>query len=354
MGRKSGKFNRIAALLFVSASAISFAQEGKVGINTESPRATMEITPTKKNNEDTATSNEGLIIPQLSKTRVANIDDQKLVKGTLIYVKETTSYTGTNPKVANIDASGFYHYNGTQWEKGVGGANTNTTPAENIYTSDGTLSGKRIINMDYSPIIFKNGSIGIDTDNPKADLDINGNLRVGYMPTVNSIDDNQIVVRGFDGIMKKMNLSDAFRSVATLNTAYYGVNTEGTLQCNKENDDALYLLPEGSLLCARSQTGGVDEYFWWYTGVIHLDSKYCPEKTRNTKMSFLPKDIHIERNGKDFVFISPGDHVAHWDTVKKQHYTIDYGRVYCVSTVYGDDTKWATIRFETTTALKVR
>lgn len=83
------------------------AQVGRVGINTASPEATLSIEVDPANALSTATSNEGVLIPKLSKARIANITTP--VDATMIYVSDLT-YTGTNPAVADITSKGFYYY----------------------------------------------------------------------------------------------------------------------------------------------------------------------------------------------------------------------------------------------------
>ena len=107
---------RILFLASMLASGYALAQTGNVGINTANPAATLEITPAAANAVTTATTNEGILIPRLSKDRVASIADAKLVKGTMIYVNDISS-TITNPKVTNIIAEDYYYYDGTQWTR---------------------------------------------------------------------------------------------------------------------------------------------------------------------------------------------------------------------------------------------
>ncbi|EKB54423.1 hypothetical protein HMPREF9699_01966, partial [Bergeyella zoohelcum ATCC 43767] len=94
--------------------------KGKVGVNTIEPSATMDIRPSTANAQKEATTNEGIIAPKLSKTRIANIETP--VEGTLVYATDETtspisSYTGNDPKVAKITEKGYYYYNGTEWVK---------------------------------------------------------------------------------------------------------------------------------------------------------------------------------------------------------------------------------------------
>lgn len=116
------------SLIFLGLLALGTAnaqQKGAVGINTNNPKATLEIMPNVANAVATATTNEGILAPRLSKVRVANIANP--VQGTLVYVldENTTdhpnslisSYTGSNTAVANINEKGYYFYDGGKWVK---------------------------------------------------------------------------------------------------------------------------------------------------------------------------------------------------------------------------------------------
>lgn len=142
-------------------------------INTTKPSATLEITPNADNARTESKTNEGLLIPRLSKTRVANIDDVNLIKGTLIFVEGTIT-TEANPKVAQITEEGFYHYDGNLWVHGTGSIGNNTNiNAQNLYTADGTLLGHRTVNLNGKNLAFTgNGNIGVGTNTPSAKFHI--------------------------------------------------------------------------------------------------------------------------------------------------------------------------------------
>ncbi|VDH04125.1 hypothetical protein [Bergeyella zoohelcum] len=118
---------KISVLAFLGFMTYGYAQQqqqdpykGKVGVNTIEPSATMDVQPNSDNARVEAKTNEGIIAPKLSKTRIANIETP--VEGTLVYATdETTSpisaYTGGDTKVAKITEKGYYFYNGTEWVK---------------------------------------------------------------------------------------------------------------------------------------------------------------------------------------------------------------------------------------------
>ena len=108
-------FLKAGAMAFLGFGVMLSAQEkydGKLGLNTDTPKATMDIQPSSENAKETSTTKEGLLIPRLSKKRLANIESPE--KSTLVYVNNIT-YTGTDTKVSEVKSEGFYYYNGTKW-----------------------------------------------------------------------------------------------------------------------------------------------------------------------------------------------------------------------------------------------
>lgn len=134
------------------ASAAAFAQAtGKVGVNTATPAATLEITPTTTNAADGATTNEGILIPRLTAARVAATAAP--VVGTLVYV--TNAPSGANATSFSDTTAGFYYWNGTIWTKmGAGAAGV----ANNLYTADGVLATARTVNQNNQNLTFTTGT----------------------------------------------------------------------------------------------------------------------------------------------------------------------------------------------------
>ncbi|MBV7441079.1 hypothetical protein KRX57_06565 [Weeksellaceae bacterium TAE3-ERU29] len=127
---------KLSTMFFLGLGAIAFGQQnGTVGINVEAPSATLEIQPSSDNAATNATTNEGILVPKLTKERVANIADGNLVEGTMVYVEGAT-YSGSNDKVSKIDANGFYYYDNNIWVKV--GDTSKSAVYRNARTDNGT------------------------------------------------------------------------------------------------------------------------------------------------------------------------------------------------------------------------
>ncbi|MGP2569470.1 hypothetical protein ACT4R9_02530 [Ornithobacterium rhinotracheale] len=120
------KMYKLGALALLAVSMSVTAQEkptGRVGINIPDPKATLDISVSEANKD--ATTNEGIMAPQLSKERVAKIAAP--VEGTLVYVVDDadkggliSDYKGRDAKVEKIDTKGYYYFDGTEWVKSAG------------------------------------------------------------------------------------------------------------------------------------------------------------------------------------------------------------------------------------------
>ena len=107
----------IILLGLLATTSLAFAQSGKVGVNTSNPEATLDIKPSAANAATTATTNEGILIPRVSRDRLKNIATANLKESTLVYVD---NISGTiNPVTSNVTSKGFYYYSTTdgKWVK---------------------------------------------------------------------------------------------------------------------------------------------------------------------------------------------------------------------------------------------
>ncbi len=112
----------IILLGLLAGTGLAFAQAGKVGVNTSNPEATLDIRPSAANAATTATTNEGVLIPRVSKARLNSIITANLKESTLVYVDNISGTT--NPVTSNVTSKGFYYYSSTEnkWVKIAEGA----------------------------------------------------------------------------------------------------------------------------------------------------------------------------------------------------------------------------------------
>ncbi|MBL1219952.1 hypothetical protein JET18_03830 [Chryseobacterium sp. L7] len=150
--------------IFLAASTSFVAAQ--TGINNNTPASTLDITA--KNPTGTTTNVDGLLIPRLDRERAQNMTSVPV--STMIYVNSIASGTLAGTAI-NIDAVGYYYFNGTAWVK--------IDPAVNIYIANGTLAGPRTVTTNGNPINFVNGTsnVGIATGTTQGVISAAGSSR---------------------------------------------------------------------------------------------------------------------------------------------------------------------------------
>lgn len=167
-----------------------FWAQAQIGINTANPTSTFDITA--KNATGTTINVDGLLIPRVDRQRAQSM--ASVPTSTLIYVNDPATGTLTGTAI-NIDATGYYYFNGTVWAK----LNPSSSPTsfENIYNANGTLTGNRIVTqgtnfLRFTPTIThgfsvngatlsvdgENNRVGIGTTTPQKKLHVTGTLQV--------------------------------------------------------------------------------------------------------------------------------------------------------------------------------
>ncbi|WP_160136426.1 hypothetical protein [Chryseobacterium sp. c4a] len=119
----------LTATMLVAFTALSKAQQGRVGINTTTPATTLDVVASTD-----ATRPDALLVPRLSRADLeartgayanGNATAASAQNGALVFVNALGG-TGTG-KTVNVTATGFYYYDGTNgnnvWKAlGGGGA----------------------------------------------------------------------------------------------------------------------------------------------------------------------------------------------------------------------------------------
>ncbi|MDY3521051.1 hypothetical protein PG614_05235 [Riemerella anatipestifer] len=253
------KTTKLSVLAFLGLGLVVYGQSGKVGVNTSSPQATLDIQPTAKNGDVTATTNEGILAPKLSKTRVASIATP--VEGTLVYVIDDTSktkgaisdYIGNDSKVAKITEKGYYYYNGTEWVRRAGNNDDIWQKQSNndIKLIDGNIES----NISYSSVgAFKNVPKVLrnySKHNPSTQQIETGSIDLSSMNLGNSLNINlgyadKIPVSYVDPLYKEKQLIhnyllvDEKNDAGVYNRIFGQRNTIATTATTASNYSALY------------------------------------------------------------------------------------------------------------------
>ena len=223
------RFNTMKkAFLLIFIPYCIFAQ---VGINNPSPTSTLDIAA--KNSTGTTAQPEGMIIPRLDRQRAQSMTG--IPTSTLVYINNPGTGTQLGNAI-NIDAVGFYFYNGTVWAKIATGDKTN------IYTADGTLSGARNVSLAGNNLGFTgSGNVGIGIAAPTAKLEIASGTTGASGLKFSNINNTTATTQnaaslGVDGsgnvvIQNTVPLSTTFKSfIIDANTATNSLLTIGNLQ----------------------------------------------------------------------------------------------------------------------------
>ncbi len=151
----------------ITISSLAFSQ---VGINTETPQATLDVAV-----KTTGTNlPEGIIAPRLTgddiKSRDTLYDTPQ--KGAIVYA---TAPVGTaSTKTANITSEGYYYFDGTIWTKF--GSGTVAAGTEPWYNSAGNVPATA-----NTQNIYQMGKVGINKSTvPTSQLDVTGDLKANY------------------------------------------------------------------------------------------------------------------------------------------------------------------------------
>lgn len=161
------KINLLPVILFFPV--LSYAQ---VGINTAVPAATLDVIA--KDPTGTATNVDGMMIPRVDRQRAQSMTG--VPASTLVYVNSIATGTQTGTAV-NIDAIGYYYYDGSLWTK--------LNAPVNIYNSDGTITGNRIATTAGNSLTFVNGAnnVSIGTTGTQGIVSTTGSSRGAFMAT---------------------------------------------------------------------------------------------------------------------------------------------------------------------------
>jgi len=166
-------------LFGISCLIISVGINAQIGMNTQNPKATLDV----KGITADGSKPEGLLAPRLTgnvlfaasaTTPPQYGNDQN---GAVVYVTQPADLANLTGQTIHVDAAGYYYFDAVlnTWMKFSSGPN--------IYTSDGTLTGLRNMNMNSGSMAFTNGRVGVGVNSvdPSALVQMESNNR-GFLP----------------------------------------------------------------------------------------------------------------------------------------------------------------------------
>lgn len=132
--------NTMKKTLILISILVTISAYSQVGINTETPKATLDITGKPTNTSVV----DGIIIPRISGDELTAKDAIYGAEqtGTMIYV--TSPSSTPDVKTVEVTAEGFYYFDGSIWKTVRGGSDIN------LYNANGTLTGFRTVSMPSS------------------------------------------------------------------------------------------------------------------------------------------------------------------------------------------------------------
>lgn len=231
---------RIIFTIGVLVSGVAYSQ---VGINTETPKATLDVTGKPLD----LTKVDGLIAPRLKgselKAKDALYTDEQ--KASLVYVTEALAASGTSSKTVNVTSVGYFYFDGSVWQKlnigssGGGGTTNDWSLVGNAGTDGGT--NNFIGTTDAQDFVVKTNNIerertlaSKDSENvikiiKGGDLELNGitigkgpknmnNTVMGFFALASNIGGGNNVVIGESSLY---NSTGAFSNVVVGDNALY-------------------------------------------------------------------------------------------------------------------------------------
>jgi len=178
--------NKSILLLPLLVAGLAKSQEGRVGINTVSPKTTLDVNGKSDSNGLSLSGDiTGLQAPRLTRAELTNKGNTLYgadQRGAIVYITDVSGGNNVSQRV-NITSVGYYYFDGTVWNRiaSNSGALLNSVTSDNGLTKTGDniqLGGTLIKNTDIATAGFNTtfsgtGKVGIGTNIPSNLLTIN-------------------------------------------------------------------------------------------------------------------------------------------------------------------------------------
>lgn len=181
-------------IILLGALIISGVAYSQVGIDTDTPKATLDI----KASPTSTTKIDGLIAPRLKGSELKTNDPKYTSDqdGAIVYVTEALASANTSTKTANVTSIGYYYFDKTldsgngQWVKVA------NPVAAAVYQEPWNVQGGSTPATTNSQAIYQNNTVAIKKTAviSGADLDVAGAIRGGSASTSATVGGNSIAV----------------------------------------------------------------------------------------------------------------------------------------------------------------
>lgn len=282
----------------------------QVGINTESPNATLDIVAKTTD----GSRPEGILIPRLTGDQIKSADNQYTnpQRGMLIYA--IAPVTSASTKTINIISAGYYYFDGTIWQKVM-------SQNINIYNSNGTIDANRTVTMGDKSLAFTStattGTSHFQVDGNTLNVDaVNNRIGLGVSaPTTKLHIDNGTTpgaIRIVDGTQGegKILVSDA-NGVGTWRAS------SGTATVIESNSGSVTsLLPAGTLIYTGANAAVVTPGYYMISSRLITDKtplgcggflafNLSQSPTAAINNAFPVQDVHVAgAPTNDFIYTS--------------------------------------------------
>lgn len=130
-------------IIFTISVLVSGAAYSQVGIDTETPKATLDVTGKPSD----LTKVDGIIAPRLKGSELKAKDALYIAdqKASLVYVTEALASADTTSKTINVTSIGYFYFDGNIWQKLTTGSNGAGGNDWSILGNSGTTAGTNFI-----------------------------------------------------------------------------------------------------------------------------------------------------------------------------------------------------------------
>nr|WP_314492089.1 hypothetical protein [uncultured Chryseobacterium sp.] len=294
---------KLVLLSALLSTAIAYSQ---VGINTDTPKATLDLMATPAD----LTKTDGLIAPRVKGLQLKNKDSNYAIDqtGAIVYVTEALAATDVSIKTKNVISIGYYYFDGSIWQKMTG-----LQPWYNVLTQDpATLNTQDIYQM---------GKVGINNTTPTNILHVKATADPvrfeGLQISTNSSDN--IVYVDNTGVLKQKNFD---RVKGLLSEILYVQGTSGVTVNQGSRADVpgvtvthvvpadvpsqtLIFTVTGYATKVSNVGGGGQGVFELYQGTDKISSAYASVATgsgTSTPLVNLPVQATIQKS----ITLTPG------------------------------------------------